>query len=231
VVLFSAVVLSIGCSPSAEPPPSPLEETHISEEVFGHRFTVTADVDGNGVLDTLTEEYYSGRLARECAKYIKDMEYDSLVKRTYDLEPLVRLRSSDGQIDTLSDRAGGFGLALLLNEGDLDGDGADEIGYVLDNADWSNTNTYFVISHKDSGWEPLFSFEIWDRQLPDLPDIERNFGLIGQTGRRIHEPVDTLPSVDLVISVRPGVAMVVGNIGDATLDTMEVLFPQSVPNR
>ena len=71
----------------------------------------------------------------------------------------------------------------------------------------------------------LFTFPIWDWQLPDLPDVEREYGLIGQSGRRIHEAMDTLSAVDLVLPVRPGVVKVIGDIGEATLDTMLVELP------
>ncbi|MBL7982781.1 MAG: hypothetical protein JNL52_13350 [Flavobacteriales bacterium] len=195
-------------------------------ELFGHRFRIKADVDGDGLADTLTEVYHSRSLGREVAKYIQDMPYDSLVARTYDLQALVLIRHSNGHVDTLSDRGSGFGLALLVNEGDLDGDGGDEIGYVLDNADWSNTNTYRVATWKKGGMLVMFTFPIWDWQLPDLPDTEREYGLIGQTGRKVHAPMDSMPVVDLVIPLRPGAAMVMGNVGDATLDTMEVRFAE-----
>lgn len=210
--------------PTAKQPAAPVE-------VFGHRLSVLADVNGDGLVDTVTESYVSRKLGREMAKYIQDASYDSLVKRTYDLEALVMLHHSGGRVDTLDDRGTGFGLALLVNEGDLDGDGADEIGYVLDNADWSNTNTYRVVSWKRNEMQVLFTFPIWDWQLPDLPDAEREYGLIGQTGRRIHEDLRPMPEVDLVIPVAPGVAKVIGNIGEATLDTMEVHFIPGLPVR
>jgi hypothetical protein len=220
-----AACLSAGCSPTKSEEGTPSEVAGITGS-FGHRFRITADVDGDGLADTLTEVYHSRSLGREVAKYIQDMPYDSLVARTYDLEALVMLRRSEGSMVTLDDRGHGFGLALLVNEGDLDGDGGDEIGYVLDNADWSNTNTYRVATWKKEGIRVLFTFPIWDWQLPDLPDTEREYGLIGQTGRNIHAPLDSMPTVDLISPVRPGVAKVIGNVGDATLDTMEVRFAE-----
>jgi hypothetical protein len=165
------------------------------------------------------------------AKYVQDMGYDSLVARTYDLQALVMLRRSDGAVDTLDDRGRGFGLALLVNEGDLDGDGGDEVGYVLDNADWSNTNTYRVATWKQGSMRVLFTFPIWDWQLPDLPDSEREYGLIGQTGRRLRAPMNSMPAVDLVLPIRSGAVKVVGNIGEATWDTMEVHFGGNGPVR
>ena len=212
-------------SPSADAPKPLAVQADASVELFGHRMSVLADINGDGLLDPLTELYFSRRLGREVAKYVKDVPYDSLVKRTYDLEALVLLRSSLDHVDTLDVRGTGFGLSLLVNEGDLDGDGADEIGYVPDNADWSNTNTYRVITWKKGGMQVLFTFPIWDWQLPDLPDAEREYGLIGQSVRRIHEAMDTLSAVDLVLPLRPGVVKVIGDIGEATLDTMLVELP------
>jgi len=214
-----------GCSTTATQDRTASPELN-STELFGHRFMITGDVDGDGVVDTLTEVYYSTELDREVPKYVQDMPYDSLVERAYDFGALVILQRSGGKVDTLDARGHGFGLALLVNEGDLDGDGGDEIGYVLDNADWSNTNTYRVATWKKEGIRVLFTFPIWDWQLPDLPDAEREYGLIGQTGRNIHAPLDSMPNVDLVSPLRPGVAKVIGNVGDATLDTMEVRFAE-----
>ena len=125
-------------------------------------------------------------------------------------------------------RAGVAGDLLL--RGDLDGDGRDEIGYVVDNADWSNTNTYVVVSYRNDAWTELFRFAIWEWQLPDLPDAEREYGLIGQTGRHVHEFDGSMSTVDLVLPVRPGLVKVLGNIGDATLDTMELTFPPASVN-
>jgi hypothetical protein len=226
------VVVSCGAScgsPPADPPRPIAIPASAPTEVFGHRLSVEADVNGDGVLDSLTESYFSRTLGREAAKYVAERSYDSLVERAYHLEPLVLLRRAGGQVDTLDARGHGFGLALLVNEGDLDGDDADEIGFVLDNADWSNTNTYHVVSWKKGVMQVLFTFPIWDWQLPDQPDAEREYGLIGQTGRRIHEINGPMPLVDLVLPVRPGVAKVFGNIGEATLDTMEVHFTPGAP--
>jgi hypothetical protein len=221
------ILLLAGCVACEQPrSPASQELRTASKEIFGHRFEVLADVDGDHRPDTLREVYWSRTFDREAAKFLADADFDTLVKRAYDLRPLVMLRRSGGRLDTLDARGSGFGLALLVNEGDLDGDGADEVGYVLDHADWSNTNTYHVLTWKKEGMRVLFTFPIWDWQLPDLPEAEREYGLIGQTGRRIRPAVDSMPAVDLVIPIRPGAAKVVGNIGESTLDTMEVRFAE-----
>ena len=81
-------------------------------------------------------------------------------------------------------------------------------------------NTFIVRTHTDTGWAKLFRFDIGEWHLPDLPVAEREFGLIGQMGRKVHAPVCTMPAVDLVIPVRTDPVKVIGNIGEATLDTL-----------
>jgi len=222
-VLVLPLVLD-GCSS-----PSEHEVVNVPEaaaEIMGHRFKVIASLGDDDGQDTLTEHCASQQDRTEVAKYVVDLSYDGLVGRAYRLAPEILVTCSNGAVDTLFIGQAGpaFGLALLMNEGDLDGDGRDEIGYVLDNADWSNTNTYVVMSFGGDVWTELFRFAIWDWQLPELPDADREYGLIGQMGRRIHAVTDTMAAVDLVLPVRPGVVRVVGNIGEATLDTMEVAF-------
>ncbi len=198
-----------------------------SNEILGHRFRVVASLGTEGLPDTLLEHFCSGHDHSEVAKYVADLSYDSLVSRAFRLDPEIFVTSTNEGLDTLFIRKGGgaFGLAILMNEGDLDGDGRDEIGYVLDNADWSNTNTYVVVSYRNDAWTELFRFAIWDWQLPNLPDAEREYGIIGQTGRHVHEVDGSMSSVDLVLPVRPGLVKVIGNVGEATLDTMELTFP------
>lgn len=201
------------------------------QEVFGNRFKVVADLYGKGTLDTVTEVYFSRLLGRETAKFMTEWSYDSLVKRSYELDPLVLLHASSAPMDTLDQRGHGFGLALLVNEGDLNGDGGDELGYVLDHADWSSLNTYRVIGLVDGRWKELFAFPIWDWQLPALPGYGREYGNAGQTDRAVDTSTDARFSADLVIPVRPGLVKAVGNIGDATLDTMEIHFGNGHPVR
>ncbi len=219
-LLIVAAAAWAGCSTG---PSSPSVTPRSPAEVFGHRFAVLADVDGDGRQDTVREVYWSLTLGREAAKFLDDVPYDSLVRRAGELKPLVILRSAGVPADTLG-TSDGFGLALLVNEGDLDGDGADELGYVPDNADWSNLATYHVIGLRNGQWHELFAFPIWEWQLNDVPGNTREYGLIGQTGRSIGTVSTSDTMVDLVLPVKPGVARVVGDVGEATLDTMEVRF-------
>jgi len=219
--LTAVMVVVVACGPPSEPTKPVPKAAPV--EVFGHRFAAIADVNGDGRQDTVREVYWSRTLGREAAKFLADAPYDTLVQRAGELEPLVVLRWGGEPADTLP-VSSGFGLALLVNEGDLDGDGAEELGYVPDNADWSNRTTYHVTGLRNGQWHELFAFPIWEWQLNDVPGNTRAYGLIGQTGRAIDTVSTGFEVVDLVLPVKPGVARVVGDVGEATLDTMEVRF-------
>ena len=72
-----------------------------------------------------------------------------------------------------------LGLYFLKNEGDLNGDGNDEVSYIINAADWSACNTCHIVSYKKGKWNEIFSFAIRDWQLPALPEVQSNYGLLG----------------------------------------------------
>ncbi len=152
---------------------------------FGYRFVIRGDFDGDGRQDTLTEHYFSLRYGEETNKYYDSLEdYDQQVAMAVNKVPYSFVSSNTRAIDTLSIWRGGqlFGLAYLKNEGDLDGDGADEISYVIDWADWSSINTGYLMSYKHHKWKELYHFDIWDWQIPQLPQFSTSFGLFGVGG-------------------------------------------------
>jgi|GEM_PF-607935 hypothetical protein len=150
--------------------------------VAGYRFVITGDFNGDGKTDTLVEHYFNKLTGKETNKAFDSLEdYDTLVSLTVHNDPYSFVLCSDKSIDTLniSDNPQLLGLAWLHNEGDLDGDGGDEIGYVIDWADWSSVNTYHIASYKNGKWVDLFSFMIHDWQLPQLPQMVSEYGLFG----------------------------------------------------
>ncbi|MDJ1483002.1 hypothetical protein QNI16_21045 [Cytophagaceae bacterium YF14B1] len=100
---------------------------------------------------------------------------------------------SDSQIDTLVIASGGqvLGVAFARNEGDLNQDGTDELSYVVNWADWSNINTYVIMTYQNRKWEELYTFGIWDWQLPDLPEVKNNYGLFALMDKQINVSHDT----------------------------------------
>lgn len=85
-----------------------------------------------------------------------------------------------------------LGLSYLKNEGDLNGDGTDEVSYVVNWADWSNLNTWHLVTYKNKKWTALYSFPIWDWQLPDLPETFNHYGLFGLEDKLINTTNDTI---------------------------------------
>jgi hypothetical protein len=148
--------------------------------LMGSRLVIQGDFDGDGITDTLTEHFFSSIDNRETNKYYKDLDYELLVRLNDQQSPFSFVSSSSSKMDTL--RIGGgllFGLSWLKNEGDLNGDGTDEVSYVPDLADWSSLNHCTLLTYRHHRWEVLYRFSIWDWQLPDLPQTENESGLLG----------------------------------------------------
>lgn len=150
--------------------------------VFGYRFILTGDFDGDGIREKLIEHFVSGVDNKETNKFYEGLsDYGKLVELTIKKEPISFVISDNQLIDTFHISLGGqlLGLSYLKNEGDLNGDGTDEVSYVVNWADWSNLNTWHLVTYKNNNWTELYSFSIWDWQLPDLPETFNQYGLFG----------------------------------------------------
>ncbi|MGC4102136.1 hypothetical protein [Ferruginibacter sp.] len=164
------------------------------QPVFGYRFVISGDFDGDGKQERLIEHFFSGIDHKETNKFYDSLpEYDQLVALTMKKEPYCFITSDNNSIDSFHIAADGqlLGLSYLKNEGDLDGDGADEISYVINWADWSNLNTWHIATYKNKKWVELYSFPIWDWQLPDLPETFSEYGLFGLENKFIDTKNDT----------------------------------------
>ncbi len=156
--------------------------------ILGYRFVITGDFNGDGKKEKLIEHFVSGITNTETNKFYENLsDYGKLVGLTCMKEPISFVVSDNSLIDTLFIAGGGqlLGLSFLKNEGDLDGDGGDEISYVVNWADWSNMNTCHIMTYKNNKWQKLYSFPIWDWQLPDLPETTNQYGLFGLEGKII----------------------------------------------
>jgi len=141
------------------------------KEIFGPRFTISGDFNGDEEIDTLRELYLSSINNKETNKYY-DVDYDSMVSLAVKKKPICKIVSNNNKIepliikDTITWQL--FGLAFLKNEGDLDNNGTDEIGLIIDWADWSNVNSYLVYTYSDNKWKQILSFEIRDFDISEL---------------------------------------------------------------
>lgn len=141
--------------------------------IFGYRFIIQGDFNGDGKKETLTEHYASSADGKETNKfYDSTINEDQFMALIHQKLSYVYLSCSDKKIDTLDLEAGEqvLGIAYLKNEGDLDGDGGDEISFVRDWADWSNMNSVSIYTLKKGLWKEYISFEIHESDLPDLPE-------------------------------------------------------------
>ena len=173
----------------AQTPPSQdwkIDSIYINtlKPITGYRFIITGDFNGDGIKDTLTEHYINPIDRKETNKYYEGLDYDRSVTAAVHKDPFSFITCSNKRIDTLIIHIGGqlFGISYMKNEGDLDGDGGDEISYVVDWADWSSVNTCHVVSCKNGKWLELYSFETRDWVLPSLPDVQTEYGLFGVAG-------------------------------------------------
>ena len=201
------------------------------KEVYGYRFVITGDFDGDGKKEQLFEHYYSQRDNKETNKYDDRLDdYDEMVRIAIAKDVYVFLSSDNSKIDTLRITKGGqvFGISYLKNEGDLDGD---EVSYVVDWADWSNLNIWNIMTYKNGKWQALYAFPISDWQLPALPCMTNKYGLFGTEGKFVIHENDTINSLiekdlynfeGLVRKIQTNKIQVIFMNDEAELDSMIV---------
>lgn len=158
-----------------------IEDTLKMTPVFGYRFFLIGDFDGDKIKDTLREKVVSLNTNKEINKFYEEIEYDDLVEVTIKKNPHVSLVSNSKKIKTFDLGISGqiFGFSFLKNEGDLNGDGIDEISYVADYADFSNLNSMVIITYKNRKWVKLYEFHIWDWLLPQTPMSNNEYWMFG----------------------------------------------------
>lgn len=148
------------------------------DSTLNNRLIITGDFDGDGKKENLIEHYISLIDNKEINNSnIKEIDYSELVELTSKKQPQSFLLSSNKSIDTLkiSSNPQLFGVLFLKNEGDINEDGNDEVSYVINWADFSNLNTYHIVTYKNKKWTELTSFPIWEWQFDN---INQNEGLI-----------------------------------------------------
>ncbi|OUU01599.1 MAG: hypothetical protein CBB99_04435 [Bacteroidetes bacterium TMED39] len=128
---------------------------------FRPYYWIFGDFNGDKQIDTIRELFLSrktnkGTQNKFYAEHIRDVQ-----KHLNQIKPSTRIVGTNAPSDTfvLSDENNQIGLWLFENLGDLDGDGADEIGYSINYADASLLNAYVILSYKNE-WSELAYFTI-----------------------------------------------------------------------
>ena len=151
--------------------------------VWGYRFTIVGDFNGDGRRDTLHEHFFSRLLNQETNKYYSGNEdiYD-LANIAAAKDVISFMACSNCGVDTFPTGLV-TGPLFIKNEGDLDGDGADEIGYVPSLPQMSYLNHYNICSYRSGQWKELYSFSMWEWELPPTPEAGRSYGFFGSDGQ------------------------------------------------
>lgn len=163
--------------------------------IWGYRFRITGDFNGDGKQDTLTEHFVNGITHREMNKYFDLGGNEDVYDEARFLEPYhVRSFASSGDKKIrplLNDSDCGFGFRYLHNEHDLDGDGADEVSYITDYADFSTINFLEIMTYKKGHWYYLYSFVMHEDDVPDLPYASDTYTISSKTNLGDFDKADT----------------------------------------
>ena len=139
--------------------------------------SISGDFDGDGSKENLYEHYFSNKVKKEIqVPHTKDdysdFEDGSFFDRVRDLEPESFMICSNNQIDTLhlGTPEATLGLYYIKNEGDLDGDGGDEVSLVMNWLQYSTTTFCTILSYKKEKWVELYSFPTWTWAVDEQAD-------------------------------------------------------------
>ncbi len=131
--------------------------------------SISGDWDGDKVEEMLFEYYFSRKLNKQVVPPCLSLEIDDIedmISQAIELDVMSFLVPKDNKVDTLfisiKPNAQIWGIQYLKNEGDMDGDGADELGYVKNLAQMSTLTMYHIVSYKNGKWINLFSFPTWN---------------------------------------------------------------------
>lgn len=126
------------------------------------------------------EHYINGHTQKETFKVYKNIANFDDIEQVCSKNPIAFLASSDSSCPPIkiTGNCQLYGFAFIKNEGDLDGDGLDELSYVVDWDDASNLNTYIVMGIRNGKWVQKAAFPIHEGILPyygnDTTTVEAN---------------------------------------------------------
>ncbi len=135
------------------------------------RKRIQGDFNGDGQQEWLVEVLtdVNGKLITDT----RAMDMEPLIEKwgqtTKDGKFKCSLQDESGNLPALTD-VEGFGTVHLFNEGDLTGNGADEISFMNAYLDWSGMNSLEVYTLKAGKWKHLGSASV--REQFDREDLE-----------------------------------------------------------
>lgn len=144
------------------------------DSIWGYRFQVVGDYDGDGRLDTL-KEHFTDLNDHETPKYWGNVGIDQGIYQLFAAERGGFLVDDERRLIPFEE-VGTLGLIWAETIPDITGDGADEICILPDNADFSNVNTCRIYTYDQKiGWTLLHGEESRDWAFPIRPYVEASW--------------------------------------------------------
>lgn len=147
-----------------------LDTFQLKEPVWGYRFVLTGDFDGDGKEDTLRERYVDVATNQETNKFYENVTYVSDYQIVNSVKRKVKAYLDADFLTKDTFLVGDLGIAWAETIGDINGNGRDEIGIVNMYSDFSNLNRYDIYT-LDTVWKSLYSFGVNEMYLPIKPLI------------------------------------------------------------
>lgn len=211
------------------------EEDTRGKPIWGYRFVLLGDFDGDQIQDTLTEHYVDAHTKQETNKFFENE--DILMYQDGELidhETYSYMRSNNLDIETFR-YTSHLGVFYAETIGDIDGDGADEIGVVEHHADYSSVNSYHIYTY-NKGWKRYYSFEVRDWEFPALPEYNTIYGMFGAMdklvisdsaqNKRIEEELKAYQRVKIIAPNT--IEFVAFDIGDCEINYVYKTYEDSI---
>lgn len=172
ILIFTLTLLS--CNGKLEKVPDNLAAPKAADhKVKLHKLKklfVVGDFDGDGVKDTIFQHNYSLLTKAEIDNAADPFQndWDIVEKWFYDQDPDVNLTINTNNRNVLH-LGPAQGLYCLINIGDNNADGKDEIAFVIDYLDFSRVNSCKIYSLCNNKWTLLKQFGIHEGAFDFTP--------------------------------------------------------------
>jgi hypothetical protein len=164
IALYSVLLVECGSDQSSAERLNNVDTMMVSamSENIDERFSITGDFNGDMISDTIFESYISSLTNKEISKAADTTDWENNIDLVIKRKPITRLYSSIAGIDTFAVTTDfqQAGVSSFSNLGDLNGDKSDEFGYTINWTDYSNLNTFHIVTIKNKKFNELFSFTI-----------------------------------------------------------------------
>jgi hypothetical protein len=128
-----------------------------------NKLTIVGDFDGDDSVDTLIQHNYSKLRKAEIINAADPykVDWDTVVQWFYNMHSDIYLSFNKPNMDSLH-LGSAQDLYCLLNIGDINKDGKDDIAFVIDKCDFSNVNTCSFYTVCKGKWTLLKSIGIYE---------------------------------------------------------------------